>query len=105
MSTDNDIERILSEEPLIENKKPIKNKFKKPNLKNLFTKKRLIIGGVIILTLLILLGLLLIPSCAECNVCKECIQDISINDIKSQIISKGYVELNNGELKLAPYLG
>ena len=99
----NDIERILSEEPLIENNKP-KKKINKQMFKKFLTKKILIIGGMIIL---ILLGFLLFPSCecSICNICDECIQDISINDIKSQIISKGYVELNNGELKLAPYLG
>lgn len=93
-----DVEKILSEEPIVETKFN-----KKLSLKNIFTKKRLIIGGIIIISLIIFFFM---PSC-ECKVCEvcTCVQEISISDIKSQIITKGYVELNNGELKLAPYLG
>lgn len=113
MDTNNDIEKILSEDPIMDDKsinkkfKMFRN-FKKPDLKNILTRKRLIIGGLVIL---ILLGFLLLSNlggCDECEVCKECnncIQNISIIDIRDQIINKGYVELNDGELILAPYLG
>ena len=104
----NEIEKILSENPIEseEKTKPINksNKSNKLVLKNILTKKRLIIGGVI---LLILVGFLLLPSCEcdICDICDICTHEISIDDIKTQIISKGYVELDNGELKLSPYLG
>ena len=116
----NDIEKILSEDPIIENNKPISKKFnkfkrfrnfKKPDLKNLFTKDRLIIGVVVIL---VLLGLFLITSHNECDECKVCeiyndTQGNLFNDIRNQIINKGYAEISEGSdklnnLKLAPYL-
>lgn len=100
-----DIDRILSEEPIISKPKiQTYGKAKKPIFKKIFNRRTLIFGGII---LFILAGFLLVPSCEcePCKVCDTCMQEISITDIKAQIISKGYVELNNGELKLAPYLG
>ncbi len=110
MDTNEDIERILREDP-IESKQKIQttNKVKKVNIFSKFlskpiSKKEFIIGtGIIVL--IILMGFILIPSSCECEVCDTCTQTLSIETIKSQIVNQGYAEINDGTniLKLSPY--
>ena len=105
MNARDDIEDILREDP-IENRSKIQtpNKAKKPNVfsKLKLNKKKVMIGAGIIA--IIIAGFLLMPGSCECEVCDECIQKISIENIKQQIVSQGYAEINDGDkvLKLSP---
>jgi len=109
-SKDDEIEDILTEFPVDKPRhkaEPI-NKPKKPNnLKNLNPKAIFIIG--IILGLLIgwIFSFCLKDTQEVCDDCKVCVQEISLEKIKQQIITQGYVEIKSGTtvLKLAPYTG
>ena len=108
MDINEDIEKMLKEDPIESNSKiQTYGKAKKSNiLSKLASKKKLIIGiGVVVL--IILIGFILISSTNECEVCNVCTQKISIETIKQQIITKGYAELNDGPniLRLSPYTG
>ena len=104
--TDKEIENILNENPLeskSNSKSPLKTK--SPGFKlRLPKKKTILIIGVII----IVIGgfILLSNQCEVCNVCEECVQEISMENIKQQIIDKGYADITDGKsnLKLAPYI-
>jgi len=99
-----DINKILTEFPLEEKKKK-ETVILKKRLPNIKSKKRLIISGVIIIAIIIL-GLILIPNSCKCEICDICSDGIQVEQIKQQIIDKGYVEINDGNniLKLSPYL-
>lgn len=113
MDVNEDIERILREDP-IENKPKIKisNKIKKPKILTKFlskplSKKELIIGAGI-MVVIILTGFILMQNSCECEICdtcKVCTQTLSIDNLKQQIIAKGYAEIKDGAtiLKLSPY--
>ena len=113
MDINDDIEDILREDP-IENKPKIQT-YGKAKKMNIFSKlgsnkKKVIISVGIILVVITIGFLFLIPNSCECEVCTicgECIQNISIENIKQQIISQGYAELTDGDklLKLSPYTG
>ena len=103
---DKEIANILNENPIINQTKS------KPDLKTKISgfklkfpkKKTILIIGVIII---VIGGFMLISNqCEVCNVCEECVQEISLENIKQQIIDKGYAEISDGEsnLKLTPYI-
>ena len=116
METNNDIERILREDP-IESTSKIQTygKIKKPNvLKKFFSKpglKKKVLIGIGVMLLVILNGFFLISNLGECDVCEDVgasdtnVQTVSIDNLKQQIIAKGYAEIKDGAtiLKLSPY--
>lgn len=104
MNKDDEIENILRENP-IESEPKIQtySKAKKPEiLKKILSKKKIIIYvGIAALAVFTIFMLFQLNKCETCAICDVCTQDISLEDIKQQIITKGYADVDG--LKLSPY--
>jgi len=110
MEANDEIERILSEDPIetnnkIEKKKQI-TKIKTYGKSTKVSRKNLMIGAGVIVVLIIL-GIILFPGSCESEICDLCAQEVSVDTIKQQIITQGYASINDGAnvLKLSPYTG
>ena len=113
---DDEIKDILTEFPVNELGQKVQTygKSKKPNtFKNKFKKLNIKAIGGIILSLILIIGFFMyvdLPQddSEEVYETKDvCVQEISLGDIKQQIITKGYANIKDGNtvLKLSPYTG
>lgn len=113
---DDEIKDILTEFPVNglgqkvqtygKSKKPntFKNKFKKLNVKAIIG---IIFSLILIISFFMYVDLPQNDEEETCEICAVCVQKISLEDIKHQIITKGYVNIKDGNtvLKLSPYTG